>query len=66
MVERRAFPIFNGKQETWSEFTRTFKELIKASQLGPVLELGMLKAKIPEEASRMLIGITDPAEVWER
>ena len=41
---------------------RTFKELIRASQLIPVLELATLKAKIPEEASTLIIGITDPAE----
>ena len=41
---------------------RSFKELIRASQLIPVLELATLKAKIPEEASTLIIGITDPTE----
>ena len=37
-----------------------------ASQLSPVLELPMLKAKITEEASNLIIGITDPAEARDR
>ena len=51
MVERTVYAIFNGIQETWSEFPRTFKELIRASQLGPVLELTTLKAKILERSA---------------
>ena len=58
--QNNSAPHFNGKPETWSEFPHTFNELIRASQLGPVLELAMLKAKIPEKASRMIFCIMDP------
>ena len=66
MVGRIVFPILNGRHKSWSKFTRTLKELIRASQLSPVLELPMLKAKITEEASNMINGITDPAEARGR
>ena len=31
LVERTAFPTFDGRQKTWPESTHPFKELIKAS-----------------------------------
>ena len=62
MVERTAFPNFDGKQKNWPQFISTFKELIKASGQGLVLEMATLSAKISEEACRLLIGITDPTE----
>ena len=66
MLERTAFLNFDGKQEKWSEFTRTFKESIKESGQGPVMEMAMLSAMIPEEARRLITGITNLAEACER
>ena len=44
----------------------TFKELIKASGQGPVQEITTISTKITEEAGRLITGIIDPTEAWER
>ena len=57
---------FDSKQEKWHKFICIFKEFIKASGQGPVLEMDMLSVKIQAEACRLLIGITDQAEARDR
>ena len=41
---------FNGNQESWVEFRRVFKELMKTTKQGAVLELAQLASKLPAEA----------------
>ena len=60
MIERTPFPKFNGKHESWAEFRRLFKELLKESGQGEILEMDRLTDKIPAEANRIVAGITDP------
>ena len=66
MIERIPFPTFDGKQETWSELIRLFKELMTESGPNQVLERARLTGKIPEEAKKIITGIIDPNEAWER
>ena len=66
MVKRTEFLTFDGKHEKCPECTNTFKELIKASKQGPVMEMAMLSSKIPEESRWLITGITSPAEPCER
>ena len=55
-TERKAFPTFDWSQENWWDFRRAFKELLKISMLGPVLELAQLLSKMPEETKRLIMG----------
>ena len=41
-IERSAFPAFDGNHENWIDFRRLFNELLKISELVPVLELAQL------------------------
>ena len=41
-LERVKLPTFDGKAENWAEFRRRFKELIKAVNCSPVLEMTFL------------------------
>ena len=41
-------------------------ELLKESRQSKVLEIARLTGKIPEEARRMITGIMNPQEAWER
>ena len=66
LINRTSFPRFDGRQETWAEFRRLFTELLKESRQSKVLEIARLTEKIQEEARRMITGITNPQEAWER
>ena len=63
-IERTPFPSFNGEQESWPELKRVFQGLMKASGQGEVVKLAQLKIKLPAEAERISIGVTNPKEAW--
>ena len=63
-IERRAFPSFYEYQENWMEFRRIFKEMLKISKLGPLLEVAQLASKLAEEAKRLIMGVEEPVEAW--
>ena len=46
------------------EFRRIFKEMLKISKLGPLLEVAQLASKLAEEAKRLIMGVEEPVEAW--
>ena len=64
-LERIKLPNFDGKSQNWAEFKRRFKELIKAVNCSPVMEMTFLVDHLAQEAARYVLGVTDPAEAWE-
>ena len=66
MVERTAFPVFDGDQENWFDFSRLFKEIIKITNQAPVLELAQLRSKLPEAAKKLLTGVQEPAKTGNK
>ena len=63
-LERVKLPNFDGKAENWAEFKRRFKELIKAVNCSPVLEMTFLVDHLAAEAARYVLGVTDPTKAW--
>ena len=63
-LERVKLPHFDGKPENWSEFKRRFKELTKAVNCSPVMEMTFLVDHLADEAARYVLGVTDPTEAW--
>ena len=62
MIAITPFPKFDGKQESWAEVRRLFKELMKETRQGEALYMANLTDKLPAEANRIRAGITDPKE----
>ena len=46
------------------DFRRIFKEMLKISKLGPLLEVAQLASKLAEEAKRLIMGVEEPVEAW--
>ena len=49
LLEKIPFQELNGKLKNWATFKRVFKEMIKQSAQGPVLEMVRLTSAIPKE-----------------
>ena len=64
-LERVKLPHFDGKSENWADFKRRFKELIKAVNCSPVMEMTFLVDHLAAEAARYVLGVTDPTEAWQ-
>ena len=45
--------------------SRVFKELLKISKLGPVLEISQLRSNQLEDAKKRITGVKEPAEAWK-
>ena len=65
LVERTAFPVFDGDQENWFDFSRLFKEIIKITNQAPMGELAHLRRKLPDTARRLLTVLQEPAKAWK-
>ena len=65
-IEIIPFPVYDGKLENWASFRRVFRETVKESRQGPVLEMARLKSAVPEKAWELLEGVMESEEAWER
>ena len=57
-----SIPNLRWKSRELDGFRRVFKELLKISELGPVLKLVQLMSMLPEDAKKRIIGVEEPAE----
>ena len=54
MTKIISFPVFNRKLGSWASFRRVFREMVKASRQGPVLEMARLKSAVWEKVWELL------------
>ena len=61
-LERVLLLKFDGKPEGWTDFSRTFKAILRTCD--PAIEMVRLRTALPASAIQYILGMTDPTEAW--